>query len=528
MLRDDSAGVRRQAATTLGLRGDSSCVAELVLALRHADVDHPAEHAIVYALIEIGDAEAVRQAISPFNGQLNTGGVRGVLMALDQIDGSSVKFSELQMALHSDDLATLRTVARIAKKHPEWSEQIAEVLQNVLSQQSVEHETALVSSLLTSFANLPAVAEVVGKVLADDQFTPQSKQLVTKSLASASRIEPHASWIEPLRKQLVGSDDKRLAEAIAVAAALGGFAAELRAIADDPQRTMTLRMSALAAITLHSGKLDDATLKQLIELYQRSGSPEASGRAAQIIGAGQLSNEQLSQVVPLLKNASPAELRDLINTFQRNLKQQQAIEFLDGLEASAAWTSLAEHELSEVIKGFPAETLERANKMLDQLKGRQQEKLKRLEQLRTQLAQGDAQRGQKVFASEKAKCAACHRIGQSGVAVGPDLTTIGANRSANDLLESIVFPSASIVRDYEPRKVLTADGRALTGLVVAESASEMQLQLANGERVQLQQSDIEQITPSTVSIMPAGLEEALTEQELLDVVSYLQGLRSAP
>ena len=65
-------------------------------------------------------------------------------------------------------------------------------------------------------------------------------------------------------------------------------------------------------------------------------------------------------------------------------------------------------------------------------------------------------------------------------------------------------------------------GRALTGLLVSESADTIEIQQASGEKVILRQSDIEQITPNTVSIMPAGLDEALTETELLDVVTYLQ------
>ncbi len=130
--------------------------------------------------------------------------------------------------------------------------------------------------------------------------------------------------------------------------------------------------------------------------------------------------------------------------------------------------------------------------------------------------------GEKVFAGEKSKCSTCHRVGEIGKPVGPDLTTIGRNRSASDLLESIVFPSASIVRDFESHKVLTVDGRAMVGLIVSETSDSIELQQPSGEREKLNQEDIEQIIPSAVSIMPAGLDEALSEQELLDVVQFLQ------
>ncbi|MGB1708341.1 MAG: hypothetical protein ACPHF4_10995, partial [Rubripirellula sp.] len=112
-----------------------------------------------------------------------------------------------------------------------------------------------------------------------------------------------------------------------------------------------------------------------------------------------------------------------------------------------------------------------------------------------------------------------------GQVVGPDLTTIGANRSATDLLESIVFPSASIVRDYSTYQVLTLGGRVFSGILVSESSDGIELQQASGKSVRILQSEVERIVPGSVSIMPAGLEQTLTEDELVDIVKYLQSLK---
>ena len=112
----------------------------------------------------------------------------------------------------------------------------------------------------------------------------------------------------------------------------------------------------------------------------------------------------------------------------------------------------------------------------------------------------------------------------SGQAVGPDLTTIGANRSATDLLESVVFPSASIVRDYTTYQVLTRHGQVFSGLLVGESSDVIRLQLPNGKHVQILEADVDRMEPQSVSVMPAGLDDLLTESELVDVVKYLQSL----
>lgn len=84
---------------------------------------------------------------------------------------------------------------------------------------------------------------------------------------------------------------------------------------------------------------------------------------------------------------------------------------------------------------------------------------------------------------------------------------------------------ANIVRDYDPYKIMAVDGRVLNGIIVSETQSDIELQQANGEKQSLQRVDIEQIAISEVSVMPAGLDQALSELELLDVVKYLQSLK---
>jgi len=227
-------------------------------------------------------------------------------------------------------------------------------------------------------------------------------------------------------------------------------------------------------------------------------------------------------IAPLLVKASPAQLRELMRPFQRNVQEPQAEAFLESMKQAVSLKSIAEHEVSDIVKRFPRTSIEQGNQLLNQLKQHHQQRVERLQRLRDQLERGDTERGELIFASEKAKCSTCHRIGETGKAVGPDLTTIGANRSAIDLLESIVFPSASIVRDYGTHQILTVNGRALSGIVVAETANNLKLQQASGDSVTVKHEDIERIAPSNVSIMPAGLDGVLTEQELIDVVNYLQ------
>jgi putative heme-binding domain-containing protein len=146
----------------------------------------------------------------------------------------------------------------------------------------------------------------------------------------------------------------------------------------------------------------------------------------------------------------------------------------------------------------------------------------KLEQLLASVKKGDIRRGQAVFNGTKASCSACHAIGYLGGNVGPDLTNIGKIRSERDLLESIVFPSASFVRSYEPVLVTLKDGKAHNGLIRQDGPEEILLATGINQEVRIARKDIEEIQPSKVSIMPAGLDQQLSEQELADLVAFLK------
>jgi putative membrane-bound dehydrogenase-like protein len=152
------------------------------------------------------------------------------------------------------------------------------------------------------------------------------------------------------------------------------------------------------------------------------------------------------------------------------------------------------------------------------------QRAQRLEQLAAQLSTADAQRGADVFRSAKALCTTCHAIAGRGGTLGPDLTKIGAIRTERDLLEAIVFPSASFVRSYEPSLVKTAKGESY-GILKADGPEEIVLATGPGTEAHIPRSDVREVQPGTVSLMPAGLDGILTPRELTDLVTYLRTAR---
>ena len=92
----------------------------------------------------------------------------------------------------------------------------------------------------------------------------------------------------------------------------------------------------------------------------------------------------------------------------------------------------------------------------------------------------------------------------------------------NNLLEAIVFPSASIARYHEVVKVLTKEGRVVSGLLVTETVDKMFLSSAEGVVQPVAYREIEEARYSNVSLMPDGLEKLLKPEEIADLVAYLK------
>ena len=140
---------------------------------------------------------------------------------------------------------------------------------------------------------------------------------------------------------------------------------------------------------------------------------------------------------------------------------------------------------------------------------------------------GDAQAGRLVFAkaSSSNACATCHRVQGQGQWVGPDLSTIGTKYGKEELLRSILYPSAAIGYNFKSNVLALADGRVLTGLIVEEVPDRIVLKTADGKRQVIRPGDIEDRKITEVSLMPEGLAEAMTDRELVDLLAFLATLK---
>ncbi len=112
--------------------------------------------------------------------------------------------------------------------------------------------------------------------------------------------------------------------------------------------------------------------------------------------------------------------------------------------------------------------------------------------------------------------------------VGPDLTSIGQVRSERDLLEAIVYPSATLVRSYESVLVITKAGDEHSGDLREDAPDEVLLATGPTTEVRIARSDIAEVRPGTVSVMPQGMDEQLSRQELADLLAFLKNTEWGP
>jgi putative membrane-bound dehydrogenase-like protein len=135
----------------------------------------------------------------------------------------------------------------------------------------------------------------------------------------------------------------------------------------------------------------------------------------------------------------------------------------------------------------------------------------------------DLNRGRQVFAKT---CASCHRLFDDGAKIGPDLT--GSQRANLDyVLENTVDPNAQVAREYRVTRFVLTNGRTIDGLVVKDDAAAVTIQTPT-EQLIVPQAEIEQREAKENSLMPEGLLETLTREQVRDLVAYLASPAQVP
>jgi putative heme-binding domain-containing protein len=134
---------------------------------------------------------------------------------------------------------------------------------------------------------------------------------------------------------------------------------------------------------------------------------------------------------------------------------------------------------------------------------------------------GDVAKGEVLFFAKDLRCANCHKVGDRGAAVGPDLSAIGKTRSRAELLDSLLQPSARVEPQFAAYLVRTKDEKTVTGLLIKRDDRQIVVRDAENKEHVFAASDVDSVRPSRLSLMPEAQMSGLTPQEAANLLDYL-------
>ena len=252
-----------------------------------------------------------------------------------------------------------------------------------------------------------------------------------------------------------------------------------------------------------SAQTDDNRLRNAaIKAWCEQGSDEAEEfLMSELVGAGPSLRPILVEQL-LAKPARQEALLEMLETSQITPKQLGAVELKRFVDRSQAKTKAGfQKQLDSILNSNRAVVLKNYQSCLE--------------------LSGDSSRGKQIFTKQ---CAACHRVGDVGVQVGPDISDSRV-QTPDKLLTSILDPNRAIDNNYFRFVVLTNDGRTIDGLIAEETADKLVIRAQNDARHVLTRSEIDELKPTGMSMMPEGLESQIDQQAMADLIAFIKNWR---
>jgi putative heme-binding domain-containing protein len=294
----------------------------------------------------------------------------------------------------------------------------------------------------------------------------------------------------------------------------------------------------------------EALNRELSQILLSMNAPQAVARTVKLLQAAPTQEEQLAYVMALrnIKTGWTVDARRVYmawwNQGRSNLHpdyvtqwfQDAGINYNNGAsftnflskaheEAKFTMTPDEITALSDVLAAYSAGQARKPAPPLSNRKLVKEWTTVDLQSLLPQVGQGrNFNRGREVF--YEAQCSACHRYGDQGGAIGPDLTAVSTRFKRQDLLESMTEPSKVLSEQYTNTAIETDDGRVVIGRIVEESPERVVIRPNPLEEkvVTIAKGSIEKRSLSKISPMPAGLLNTFNTNDILDLLAYMESL----
>ncbi len=364
--------------------------------------------------------------------------------------------------------------------------------------------------------------------------TPHAAALVETLLPQATVGKPAELFFELLRALPADSAkaaQSRVAKALADASSRGAEAWQFKAAAALPDARMLDVFGEKARAVVRAGSDPKLSVAALGLLGRDSKKMTADLALLRDLLAPRIAPELHATAVATLGRIADKGAADVLlegwKGFGPALRQSAMDVLLSRANSSAALLAAVEAgrvpaaeigaaQRQALLKHRDAAIAKRAANIFAEVSADRQRVV--AEYLASTATEGDAEKGRAIF---RIQCALCHRLKGEGVEVGPDLGMV-ASKPAAELLTAILDPNQAIEPKYLAYLVTTADGRALAGIIASESANDIVLKLPGGSAQNVLRNEIKELAATARSLMPEGLEHAITPAQMTDLLSFLR------
>ena len=524
----DQAEVRRGLEGLTFRETRSPAITEAIRGLLSREADLVLEHAILTAGMRLAGFTAAD--LATVNGPVAQS---RLLRIVSQTRAKEADYAEvLKFALtqaDSTDLALAKNAYLALIKAPDADRVLAPIFTQWLAQSNPSAtQIAALSKFAGALAGQPGVASGMAQMLRHPKAGVRQGAL--RAIAAQPGKVNAMDWLSALESQLAQGASPLLLDALSRVKDQR-FDAALNAVSADIAKPASLRLKALLALSSSGEDLSEPAFKLLTDLFIDPASPGLRMDAAARLANTKLSAAQWEAYLALLPNAGPLEQNELLvalavpqnyKRISKALGQKIAV----ALSKSAMLGTFRQDLVRKAFGFLPRDVYEILEPAFDAALAANDAKKERLGPLAlTAVKLGDPVAGRAVYESGRGACIACHKIGVKGNEIGPNLSKIGGIRAEREIVESILFPSYNIARDYDLNSFQLADGTSVLGLIQARSAEGVTVKEASGQSRLLTNEMIASSTQLTTSLMPAGLDGLLAEKELVDLVAYLRSLK---
>ena len=536
---DESSLCRRAAAEALGRLRCETGVTAILSSLTRDDGGYALDHSLGLSLIEIADTPRMLESLNHPHPKVR----RAALMTLEQTGSHVLSPSHVMPQLESPDPIVRQAAWWVVARHTlDWGVELTDTLRNRWTVGGMDESTRqdLVEKL-SAVASAPEIQDFLATELLNPSV-PEATRILILNVMATRRGAGVARWWDAVIDVINTSQNSRqlIEMAASTLAAMPTIIIKgprelpereqhvirvkrIRMSAGNEHLTNQARLDLLQAASGSLGQPSDAQF-EFLRAAMRADQPIAlRASAAEGLSRCELTSAQLEKLAGCLDTVATAELNRLLDCFKSCNEDSIGKIIMASLDKSQAALSISPIRIENLLAAFGPIVRQQAQPFLDRIASSDREQLLRAEHILSLVSQGDPQRGLSVFQSKKYSCQECHVAVLVGGNIGPSLRGLGKRRNERDILESILFPNASLVQSYETWKALLSDGRIISGVLLADSPNAIRLGTAKSVET-IPRSEIEELVVSNISIMPTGLDRTMADEEIADLVAYLKSL----